>query len=197
MNMAILPQSFYQQPTLQVAKELLGKKLVLQTHESSLAGMIVETEAYLGSEDSASHAFKGKTKRTQIMFGEGGRAYIYLVYGMHYLLNVVTGAKEVPQCVLFRALEPLQGQHIMQKNRSRHANQLTNGPAKLCQAFGIDNSLYGCDMTKKNILWIEEYQSILPTEISTGPRIGINYAQEEHIQAKWRFWINNNLWVSQ
>ncbi|ESP62470.1 DNA-3-methyladenine glycosylase II [Smithella sp. ME-1] len=167
-----------------------------QINGLELTGMIVETEAYCGKEDSACHAHRGKTLRNAVMFGEPGHAYIYFTYGMHYMLNLVTEDKNNPCAVLIRAIVPLVGVEEMETRRKRNGPDLTNGPAKLCQAFGIDKSLNGWDLTCGKKLWVEHYKKIPDKSIIATPRIGIDYARKEHRNALWRFLIkpekNNN-----
>lgn len=194
--MSILDRRFYRHHTLWVARALLGKKLVRQINGLELTGMIVETEAYCGEEDSACHAHRGKTPRNAVMFGEPGHAYVYFTYGMHYMLNLVTEDKNNPCAVLVRAIVPLAGVEEMETRRKRKGVELTNGPAKLCQAFGIDKSLNGWDLTCGKHLWVERYKNIPDKSTIATPRIGIDYAQKEHRNALWRFLIkpekNNN-----
>ena len=185
--MTILNKAFYEIGTLRVAKALIGKKLVRQIGGSPLSGMIVETEAYCGEEDSACHAHRGETNRNSVMFGPPGHAYVYFTYGMHYLLNMVTEAEGNPCAVLIRAITPIDGLEEMEARRKRKGRELTNGPAKLCQALGIDKSFNSWDLTAGDNLWVEDYKKIPAKRISATPRIGIDYAREEHRNALWRF----------
>lgn len=185
--MSILDRKFYRRDTLQVARALLGKKLVRQINGLELAGMIVETEAYCGETDTACHAHRGKTPRNAVMFGEPGHAYVYFTYGMHYMLNLVTEAAENPCAVLIRAVVPLDGIEEMEARRKRKGAQLSNGPAKLCQAFSIDKSLNGWDLICGKELWVEDYKTMPAKSIIAAPRIGIDYAEKEHKDAPWRF----------
>jgi len=185
--MSILDKNFYRLDTLQVARKLIGKKLVRQINGLELAGMIVETEAYCGEADSACHAHRGMTPRNAVMFGEPGHAYVYFTYGMHYMLNVVTEAKGRPCALLVRAIKPLTGIEEMETRREKKGSELTNGPAKLCQALCIDKSLNGWDLTRGKELWMEDYKKIPAKSIITTPRIGIDYAKDEHRNAPWRF----------
>jgi DNA-3-methyladenine glycosylase len=187
--MSIWNRKYYEHDTLKVARTLLGQKLVRRLSGYELSGMIVETEAYCGEVDSACHAHRGKTKRNAVMFGQPGHAYVYFTYGMHYMLNLVTEEEGNPCAVLIRAVLPLTGVAQMEARRKRKGVDLTNGPAKLCQAFGIDKSLNGWDLTSGEELWIEDYKKISSKSIITTPRIGIDYAQKEHREALWRFLV--------
>jgi DNA-3-methyladenine glycosylase len=194
-----LPRRFYTRPdTLQVARELLGKLLVVpSTDGKRVSGIIVETEAYMGPEDKGSHAYGNRrTNRTEPMFALGGCAYVYFVYGMHHQFNVVVNADSVPHAVLIRALEPYEGLDVIERRRGNHTlHNLTNGPGKLCSALGIDLSYNREDLLGDRI-WIEKTgRPISISDIDSGPRIGIDYA-EEYVQAPWRFWLKNNRFVS-
>ena len=188
--MNILNRQFYARETLAVAGALLGKKLVRKYSGNILSGLICEIEAYLGSTDSASHAFKGKTPRNRVMFGRAGRAYVYFVYGMHYLLNMVTEEEENPCAILIRAIVPLDGIEHMQRLRGRNSKGLADGPAKLCQALAIDKSLNGWDLTAGKKLWVEDRPPVPVRFIKKGPRIGIDYAKPADRRAARRFWID-------
>jgi DNA-3-methyladenine glycosylase len=193
-----LPREFYTRASvLTVARELLGKLLVVPAVDGLRgSGIIVETEAYRGPQDRASHAYGGRrTKRTETMYGLGGTAYVYFVYGMYNQFNVVTNAPETPHAVLIRGLEPVEGLEWMRKRRhDQPDSNLTNGPGKLCQALGIDRRLDRADLLGKEV-WIEEGNKIPARQIASGPRIGIDYA-EEWIDRPWRFWIQGNRFVS-
>lgn len=196
--MTVLPRDFFAQPTLTVARKLLGQRLVRLLDGQRLSGRIVETEAYIGPDDTASHASKGRTARTEVMFGPPGRTYVYLIYGMHYMLNLVTEPAPFPAAVLIRALEPLEGLERIRQNRAglKDPRQLTNGPGKLCQALKIDRSLHDWDVTRQQLLWIEAAAPALDLTIAAGPRIGIDYAHPKDRQASWRFWLAGNPFVS-
>jgi DNA-3-methyladenine glycosylase len=185
--MNILDREFYCRNTLKVARDLLGKKLVRRVNGLVLSGMIVETEAYCGREDSACHAHRGKTPRNAVMFGEPGHAYVYFTYGMHYMLNLVTEEAENPCAVLIRAIAPLEGIEAMEARRKRKGADLTDGPAKLCQALAIDKTFNGWDLTIGKALWVEDYRKIPDKSVMTTPRIGIDYAEKQHRDAPWRF----------
>ena len=195
---AKLPREFYLRPdVLKVSRDLLGKLLVVKTPEGErVSGKIVEVEAYRGPEDRASHAYGGRrTKRTETMYQAGGVAYVYFVYGMYYQFNVVSGVVDTPHAILIRALEPVEGIEIMRARRHSHPDHnLTNGPGKLCIAMGIDRALNGADLLGDRV-WLEEFETIPPRGVATGPRIGIDYA-EQWIDKPWRFWIRDNPFVS-
>ena len=198
MSAKKLPREFYTRPdVLEVARDLLGKKLVVPGRNGArVSGIIVETEAYRGPEDRASHAYGGRrTKRTETMYQRGGLAYVYFVYGMYHQFNVVTNIEEIPHAILIRALEPVEGLEIMRTRRHSHADRnLTNGPGKLCLAMGIDRQLDRADLLG-NKVWLEELENVPPSRIAKGPRIGIDYA-EEWIEKPWRFWVKGNEYVS-
>ena len=186
-----LGREFYNRPTLKVAKELLGKYLVMNMEGKKLSGKIVETEAYRGLYDPASHAYGGMTPRNRIMFGEPGHAYVYFTYGMYYCLNVITERKGVPAAVLIRALEPMEGIEIMKRRRKREKPEdLTSGPGKLCQAMGINKTLNGADLVGKTI-YLENRGEKAGKIVSTD-RIGIDEGKEK----KWRFYLKDNKYVS-
>ena len=185
--MLLLNQNFYNRPTLEVARDLLGKKLVRRMDGVELSGIIIETEAYCGSGDSACHAHRGRTERNSVMFGPPGRAYVYFTYGMHYLLNLVTEEEGNPSAVLIRAIKAVSGLEEMQARRKRRGKELTNGPAKLCQALGIDKTFNGWDVTRGDRLWAENDQNARPFKVLSTPRIGIDYACAKDREARWRF----------
>ena len=193
-----LPRDFYTRPNvIRVARDLLGKLLVVPAPDGTrVSGMIVEAEAYRGPEDRASHAYGGRrTKRTETMYGNGGTAYVFFVYGMYNQFNVVTNVAGIPHAILIRALEPVEGiEWMRQRRRQQPDRNLTNGPGKLCIALGIDRSLDGADL-RKNKVWIEEHESLSPRRISSGPRFGIDYA-ESWVARPWRFWVKGNEFVS-
>jgi DNA-3-methyladenine glycosylase len=193
-----LPREFYTRSNvLQVARELLGKLLVVPTPDGTrVSGVIVETESYRGPQDRASHAYGGRrTKRTETMYGLGGCAYVYFVYGMYYQFNVVTNLQDVPHAILIRAVEPVEGLEVMRQHRAGQPDHnLTNGPGKLCIALGIDRGLDAADLLGHRV-WIEERKKLPARQIASGPRIGIDYA-EEWVDKPWRFWITGNPFVS-
>ena len=183
----VLDRDFYNRDTLRVACDLLGKKLIRIKNGEKLSGTIVETEAYCGRRDSACHAHRGMTKRNAVMFGWPGHAYVYFTYGLHHLLNLVTGPPGNPCAVLIRAIEPLCGLQTMEANRKKRGRHLTDGPAKLCQALGIDLAFNGWDVTSGTQLWLEDTPESKPRSIEATPRIGIPYATFEDREALWRF----------
>jgi DNA-3-methyladenine glycosylase len=194
-----LRRSFYtREDTIAVARELLGKRLVVPAPSGErVSGRIVETEAYLGVEDRAAHSFGGRrTARTETMYGKGGTVYVFFVYGMHHQFNVVTGRTDVPHAILIRGLEPEEGIELMRQRRGSVANrELTSGPGKLTRALGIDRSFDKEDLAGDRV-WIEDPGAlILPDDIASGPRIGVDYAGE-HALHPWRFWLRGNGYVS-
>jgi DNA-3-methyladenine glycosylase len=193
-----LPREFYlREDTLQIARDLLGKLLVVPTASGErVSGMIVETEAYLGAVDKAAHSYGNRrTKRTETMFAVGGTVYIFFIYGMYYQFNVVVGAVDTPHAVLIRAVEPIENIEIMRARRGKMPDKnLTSGPGKLCIAFGIDKSYNNADLIGGKV-WVEDFRTFSAAEIMSGKRIGIDYA-EEFAEKPWRFWIKNNLYVS-
>lgn len=177
---------------VQVARDLLGMVLVTERDGLRTALRITETEAYQGPDDRASHAFGNRrTNRTEVMFKSGGHAYVYLVYGMHHLFNVVTGQAEVPHAVLIRAGEPLEGLDTMLARRGadRLTPALTTGPGALSQALGITTAWTGQSLVDiDSPVWLEDRGLTVPDDrIAAGPRIGIDYAQE-WVHTPWRFW---------
>ena len=168
-----LDRSFYERDTVEVAQSLLGCLLVSEIggKTKKTSGIIIETEAYTGEKDPGSHAFKGITKRNRIMYGEAGKAYVYLIYGKHYLLNVTTEKAGTPGAVLIRALKPVEGIETMKKRRGTSiVTTLTSGPGKLTEALGITINHYGLDMTSTTV-WIEQYTHYAC--IHSSPRIGV------------------------
>jgi len=165
-----LSQDFFSRDVLFVAPDLIGKTLVLRDENGNPGRFIItETEAYRGFEDKACHASKGRTARNDIMFQRGGRIYVYLIYGMYWMLNFVTGDENEPQAALIRGIEGY------------------NGPGKLTKALGIDRSFYGVDLTSSDRIWIEDH-GFIPL-IKTGPRIGIDYAGEPWKSKPWRYFL--------
>ena len=193
-----LPRKFYTRDVLIVAKELLGKILVKKEKGLILSGVIVEVEAYDGEIDKAAHTYIGRTKRNEIMFGTGGFFYVYFTYGAHFCCNIVTGIEGKGTAVLIRAVEPLEGEKIMIKNRfgrdlknEKEKFNLTSGPGKVCQAFSITKEHYGIDLTGNEIFIINSGM-LNEDEIGVSQRIGI----KKSVHLPWRFFIKNNKYIS-
>ena len=187
-----LPREFYDRPTLTVARELLGQRLVRSLDGQRLVGRIVEVEAYLGETDQASHARPGRTRRNAPMYGPPGHAYVYFIYGMYYCLNAVTEAEDSPAAVLIRALEPWGGIDTMRDHRpGRSDRDLTSGPGKLCQALAIDRTLNNTDLCQGGSLWIEADTPVPDAQVATSPRIGVR--GDEHARTvPWRFYVRGH-----
>jgi DNA-3-methyladenine glycosylase len=190
-----LPRSFYERPTLVVAKELLGKVLVHDTPAGVAAGMIVEAEAYIGEDDPACHAAPGPTRRNEPLYGPPGIAYVYLNYGIHYLVNAVTESEGSPAAVIIRALEPVDGVELMATRRSQDGrpidpHDLCRGPGNLTRALGITLDHNRLDLTRSD-LYIED-RGFRRGRVSWGPRIGIRVA----VDRPWRCWLSRNDSVS-
>ncbi len=205
-----LERAFYERDTLVVARELLGAHLVHKSREGTTVGKIVETEAYIGPHDKASHAYKGRlTKRTSTLFGPGGHAYVYQIYGLYYCFNIVTRKSGMPEAVFIRALEPVEGIDLMSRRRNlSHAlrsksnlENLANGPSKLCIAMGIDRSLNGTDLCGDDIYLTRSCKgsSCNGEDSERGvictPRVNIDYAEEAK-NYPWRFYLGNSKCVS-
>lgn len=195
-----LERPFFDKPTVEVARDLLGVWVVRSAPEGLSGGPIVETEAYGGPDDLASHARAGRTRRTMPMFGEVGHAYVYLVYGMHECLNVVAYSGAAAGAVLIRAIAPVAGVDEIRGRRGRPTdptNRLCSGPAMVCQGLGVDRSFDGHDLTLGEGLWLASPPAgeSVAREITSGPRIGINYAGEWAARP-WRFWIAGHPSVS-
>jgi len=166
-----LQRDYYSRDVLEVAPQLLGQQLVKVNPDGTLSTyLITETEAYRGGEDLACHASKGMTPRTEVMFGRGGHLYMYLIYGMHWMMNVVTGNEGVPQAVLFRGLKEV------------------SGPGRLTRLVGVDRDFYGEDLVNSDRIWIEGKGTV--PEYSTGPRVGVEYAGQPWKDMPWRFLMN-------
>ena len=208
-----LTREFFNRPTLVVACELLGKYLIHQLKNVRLAGKIVETEAYIGVTDKASHASWRRRETCAPMWGRPGFAYVYLTYGLHHLLNIVTEEDGVPAAVLIRAVEPVEGVEEMIKkrfprgsnplrgldpiaSRRKYLISLTSGPAKMTQALNIDKKHNGIDLCREGGLWLEDRGVVVKrSEIGISPRIGVAYAGED-AKKPWRFFLKNNPFVS-
>jgi len=193
-----LKKNFYRRDVMTVAKELLGKTLVKKGKNEILAGKIVEVEAYHGDIDEASHSFRGRTKRNEIMFNAGGYLYVYFTYGTHFCCNVVTGKKDQGTAVLIRAVEPISGIEKMIKNRfsrklknEKEIFNLTSGPGKVCASFAINKNHSGIDLTGEEI-FILGNKKLADSEIGISKRIGITRS----VDLPWRFFIKNNPYLS-
>lgn len=199
-----LDKSFYIKDTLTVAKELLGKYLYVCMGTTPMIGKVVETEAYIGPDDKACHCYNGRrTLRTEVMYESGGHAYVYQIYGMHFCLNIVTEDDTVGAAVLIRGLEPIEGIAQMARNRynkewsqlsSKEMKNLTNGPGKLCKALNIDKKCNGKQLLGDEI-YISEPHNNEKFKILSSKRINIDYA-EEYKDVNWRFFIENNAFIS-
>lgn len=190
-----LPQSFYQRSNVvQVAKDLIGKRLITNVNDMLTSGIIVETEAYSYKERGC-HAYKGPTERNKVMFEKGGISYVYLCYGMHHLFNVVTNQSGKADAVLIRALEPVLGMDLMmERMKVNSIKRITSGPGKLTKALGITKRWNGVDLLGDQV-WIEEGEKVSSSKIKADARIGIDYAGEDAL-LPWRFSIKDNKWVS-
>lgn len=201
-----LTREFYTRgETLQIARELLGKLLVIPNESGErVSAMIVETEAYLGAEDKAAHSYNNRrTARTETMFAIGGTVYIFFIYGMYFQFNVVAGKEGTPHAVLIRAVEPVENIELMRERRALKSKNpaakmpdknLTSGPGKLCIALGIDREFNNQSLLGEKV-WLEDYKSFSDAEITCGARVGIDYA-EEYTLKPWRFWVKDNAFVS-
>jgi DNA-3-methyladenine glycosylase len=189
-----LPRRFYLRPAHVVAPELIGKVLVHRTAEGEAAGRIVECEAYRGPEDRAAHSHGGRrTPRTEAMFLEGGHAYVFFLYGMHWAFNLVCAAAGEPEAVLVRAVEPVRGAELMARRRGLGAErrELTNGPGKVCAALAITRAQYAADLCGEE-LFLEDGPS---GRVGRSPRINVDYAGQ-HARRRWRFYEHGNRYVS-
>src|SRR5437870_9131108 len=194
-SVRVLPPAFYARPTLKVTEDLLGKVLVHRTREGIASGVIVETEAYIGEDDPACHASFGRTARSEPLFGPPGFAYVYLNYGVHYLMNAVTEADGFPGAVLIRALQPLDGVDLMRTRRAPDGRaiddyDLCRGPGNLTRALGITIKDNRVDLSASKLM-IED-RGISVGEVATGPRIGIRVA----VGRPWRYWVEGHRCVS-
>lgn len=191
-----LKRDFYNRDALTVSEEILGKTLVHITEEGITKGKIVEVEAYMGPQDKAAHSYGNLySERTKIQYGEGGFAYVYLIYGMYICMNIVTNKESIPEVILIRALEPLEGIELMKKRRKTdNIKMLCNGPGKLSQAMGITKENYGDDLCGGS-LYLEDGIVIPKKQILKSKRINIDYAEEAK-DYLWRFTIKDNPYVS-
>jgi DNA-3-methyladenine glycosylase len=196
MRQRLTPE-FFLQDTIEIAQKLIGKLLIRHLNGQELSGRIVETEAYLGGQDPAAHSFGNRrTDRTETMYQAGGRAYVYFVYGLHYCVNVVTQKAGVPEAVLIRALEPINGIEEMKRRRGvQKILALTNGPAKLCQALAIDRSLNGTNLMDSQLEIADDGFQVRDSQIVTATRVGVDYAGDA---AHWplRFYFRDSPFTS-
>ena len=193
-----LPLSFYiKNDVLKIATDLLGKVLVTNWNDEYTSGRIVETEAYSGETDKASHASKGRTARTEVMFNEGGRAYVYLCYGVHQMFNIVTNKEGIPNAVLIRAIEPIDGIDIMLKRTGKKKldESLTRGPGNVGKAFGFHTSQCGLLLNSDELFIADDGYKTTQEMIGTSPRIGVDYAGK-HAEWHYRFFMKGNKFVS-
>ncbi|MFL5739117.1 MAG: DNA-3-methyladenine glycosylase [Flavisolibacter sp.] len=193
-----LPLSFYlRNDVVKISKELLGKVLVTNWNQELTSGRIVETEAYAGELDRASHAFRGRTPRTSVMFGEGGRAYVYLCYGIHQMFNIVTNREGSPHAILIRALEPLEGINIMLRRagKKKADYSLTRGPGNVGRALGFHVSQCGVNLTSDELFIADDGFKLSKNKIVSSPRVGVDYAGE-HAEWHYRFFIKDSPYVS-
>lgn len=194
-----LSRDFYTRPDVaQISQELLGKYLFTNINGQLTAGMIVETEAYTGNDDCACHANNNRrTPRTEVMFGEGGKAYVYLCYGIHHLFNIVTNVEGTADAVLIRAIEPVRGIDwmLMRRNMMQAKPVLTGGPGSMSAALGITTKHYGHDLLG-DIIWLEDRGiQVAEHDIIASPRVGVAYAGKDALRP-WRFRIRGNKWAS-
>ncbi len=196
-NRRKLPREFYAQPVLTVARQCIGKILVHRTSEGEAAGRIVEAEAYRGPQDLAAHSARGLTKRTTAMFGPPGHAYVFLLYGASWAMNLVVASEGKPHAVLIRALEPVRGLELMVRRRNKPATsrELTNGPGKLTSALAITGADYGRDLCGDELFLEEGDVEIARGKIGRSPRINVDYAGE-WAALPWRFYERGNRYVS-
>ena len=191
----VLKEDFYARDGLVLARDLLGRYLVKETGQEQVITKIVETEAYIGPEDKACHAYDNRrTKRTEVMFGRPGLAYVYLIYGIHNCFNIVAASDGKPEAVLIRAVEPVKGLDFLRENRAigkRPDRELTNGPGKLTEALKINRDYNGISLTGDRDLYLTAGIEVSELEIQSGPRINIDYA-EEYKDKNWRFFIDSD-----
>ena len=189
-----LPREFYLCDGLEAAEKLLGKILIHRSPDGLTAGRIVELEAYMGESDRGCHAYGGRrTKRTGIMYAEGGHAYVYLIYGMYCCMNIIVNREDIPHCIFLRALEPVEGIELMKRRRGTDKlRNLCSGPGRLCNAMGIDKTLYGEDLCGDR-LWLED-DGCKPV-IIRGKRVNIDYAGED-AEKDWRFAVKGSKFLS-
>ncbi|HYO20973.1 MAG TPA: DNA-3-methyladenine glycosylase [Flavisolibacter sp.] len=197
-NMKKLPLQFYlREDVLAIAKELLGKVLVTNWNGEYTSGRIVETEAYAGELDKASHASKGRTERTEVMFGSGGKAYVYLCYGVHQMFNIVTSKEGEPHAVLIRAIEPIEGKELMlqRAGKKKWDETITSGPGRVGKTLGFHTSQCGLSLVGNELYIADDGFEVKEEDIVSSPRIGVDYAGE-HAEWHYRFYIRGSAYVS-
>ena len=192
-NRSRLPRSFFARPALEVARDLLGRVLVRTLPDGTrLAGRIVEAEAYR-QDDPASHSYRGRTGRTDVMFGPPGHLYVYFTYGMHFCMNAVAGPDGEGSAALLRAVEPLEGlPEMARRRRTENPRLLCAGPGRLCQAFGIGREHNGIDLVKGDVMHVERGTTMPDDAVAAGPRVGVNVAVEQ----PWRFVVSGSPYLS-
>lgn len=191
MEYTRLQHDFFNRNTLQVARDLLGKRLIKIENGRRIGGLISEAEAYRGEEDQGCHAKAGRTRRTQVMYGPPGHAYVYFTYGVHWMLNTVCELEGFPAAVLIRAIWPTQGVQVIAVRRNPQPRKVwTDGPAKICQALAIDGSFNAADLCAQDaILFIEDAEPVPEQVVTTGPRVGFNNVPEPWLSMPWRYRI--------
>ncbi|MEZ5045900.1 MAG: DNA-3-methyladenine glycosylase [Chitinophagaceae bacterium] len=194
-----IPPDFYlQKNVVDLAKQLLGKKIVSNIDNKICSGMIVETEAYKAPEDHASHAYNGRRNaKNETMYAQGGVVYVYTIYGVYPLLNIVTNVEEIPHAILIRAIEPIDGLDIMLQRRglTQFSPRVVAGPGMLAQALGV-KQIHNATSLQSNTLWLETHQTISKTKIVATPRIGLGKVSEPYYGMPWRFCVKDNLYLS-
>ncbi|HVF97838.1 MAG TPA: DNA-3-methyladenine glycosylase [Flavisolibacter sp.] len=193
-----LSLDFYlQDDVVTIAKALLGKVLVTNISGDCTAGRIVETEAYAGETDKASHASKGRTSRTEVMYANGGRAYVYLCYGIHQMFNIVTAKDGVPHAVLIRAIEPLEGKDLMleRSGKKKWDASITSGPGRVGKAMGFHTSQCGLSLQSEELFVADDGFAVNQTDIVSSPRIGVDYAGD-HAKWHYRFYLRGSSYIS-
>ncbi len=190
-----ISRPFFSRPTLDVARAVMGMRLVRLEGETRLAGVITEAEAYIGESDLGCHAKAGLTPRTAVMYGPPGHAYVYFTYGMHWMLNFVTEAEGFPAAVLIRAIQPTEGLEIVAARRKgRPSAEWANGPGKICQSLGIDRALNGHDLcAPEAVLFVENGDPIPDSSVTIGPRVGLNSVPEPWKSVPWRFRVTQGI----
>lgn len=190
-----IPRQFYDRPALQVARDLLGMRLVRLDNGSRISGTILETEAYSGEEDLGCHCKAGRTPRTEVMYGPAGHAYVYFTYGMHWMFNIVVERQGYPAAILIRSIQVNEGRPLVAERRgSQPPGRWTDGPGKLCKALLIDNRFNGADICRRDAaLFIEFDQPVPDASVTIGPRVGLNTVPEPWKSMPWRFLAHSNV----